>query len=187
MQDSQPTDPSTRLFPSTQTAFLHKPSTVSLSLTLSQQLNAASYKASNCTTLPSRSVVSDLLVSRFLNVMKDEIRQLKSYILSLCNLPQFNVPVHFCQEIGRELRTLKDEVSTLQEKLCSLSIPCSRSEEIDPPLLIHADHDLAQSSSTSDTIKLTTWNCRGLPNALPYLNHLIDEKSDVIIISEHWQ
>lgn len=35
-------------------------------------------------------------------------------------------------------------------------------------------------------INLTTWNCRGLSNALPYLNHLTDEGSDIIVVSEHW-
>jgi len=39
---------------------------------------------------------------------------------------------------------------------------------------------------SKDTLKLTTWNCRGLNNAVPYVNELIHEGSDIIFLSEHW-
>ena len=35
-------------------------------------------------------------------------------------------------------------------------------------------------------VKLTCWNCRGLSNSVPYLNSMIDERSSVIVLSEHW-
>ena len=41
-------------------------------------------------------------------------------------------------------------------------------------------------SSTSGKITLAVWNCRGLANATPYINHLISDGSDIIILSEHW-
>ena len=43
-------------------------------------------------------------------------------------------------------------------------------------------------ASTSKTLplKVTSWNCRGLSNSTPYLNNLISEGSDIIVISEHW-
>ena len=36
------------------------------------------------------------------------------------------------------------------------------------------------------SLKITSWNCRGLSSSIPYLNSLISEGSDIIIISEHW-
>ena len=33
---------------------------------------------------------------------------------------------------------------------------------------------------------VTTWNCHGLANATPYLNHLMENDTDVIALCEHW-
>ena len=35
-------------------------------------------------------------------------------------------------------------------------------------------------------LMVSTWNCRGLQNATPYLNQLIQDGSDIIAINEHW-
>ena len=35
-------------------------------------------------------------------------------------------------------------------------------------------------------IKIRAWNCRGIKNAVPYLNHLIKEGTDIFCVSEHW-
>ena len=35
------------------------------------------------------------------------------------------------------------------------------------------------------TLSIAAWNCRGLSNGLPYIEHLAD-KHDIIVISEHW-
>ncbi len=36
------------------------------------------------------------------------------------------------------------------------------------------------------SLKLTSWNCRGLSSSLPYLNTLISDGSDITVLSEHW-
>ena len=43
-------------------------------------------------------------------------------------------------------------------------------------------------ANTTETLplKITSWNCRGLSNSTPYLNNLISNGSDIIVISEHW-
>ena len=35
-------------------------------------------------------------------------------------------------------------------------------------------------------LKISTWNCRGIQNASPYLHQLIKDGSDIITINEHW-
>ena len=41
-------------------------------------------------------------------------------------------------------------------------------------------------STTLSNITISTLNCCGLQNAIPYIYHLIENGSDVIILSEHW-
>ena len=48
------------------------------------------------------------------------------------------------------------------------------------------DSNWYQHSSTVNSISITKWNCRGLANAVPYIDHLIETGSDVITITEHW-
>jgi hypothetical protein len=131
----------------------------------------------NHATFPSRSTVSDLLISRDMSEMKDEIRQLQSDISCLRNLSSANVTSDYRLEIGRELSTLRNEVTFLREKVSSLSAPSSQEPDPLPSYSVKQD-----PSITSDRIKLTAWNCRGLTNAYPYLNQLISDGSEVIRI-----
>ena len=39
--------------------------------------------------------------------------------------------------------------------------------------------------SLCPNISITCWNCRGLPNAIPYLEHL-SKTDDIIVLAEHW-
>ena len=41
-------------------------------------------------------------------------------------------------------------------------------------------------NATPTTLKITSLNCRGLSNSIQYLGELIDDGSDVIVLSEHW-
>ena len=42
------------------------------------------------------------------------------------------------------------------------------------------------SHSSSESIKITTWNCRGLLNSIPYIQHLISTGTDILVLQEHW-
>ena len=42
------------------------------------------------------------------------------------------------------------------------------------------------SHSSSGSIKITTWNCRGLLNSIPYIQHLISTGTDILVLQEHW-
>ena len=39
---------------------------------------------------------------------------------------------------------------------------------------------------STDNLKLTCWNCRGLSSSLPYICSLIEEGSRILVVSEHW-
>ena len=41
-------------------------------------------------------------------------------------------------------------------------------------------------ASEQSVMKVTCWNCRGLSNSIPYLNHLMESGSDIMVLSEHW-
>lgn len=137
--------------------------------------------SSNHATFPSRSTVSDLLISQDMSKLNDEISQLRSDISSLRNLSSANVTSDYRLEIGRELNTLRNDVTFLREKMSSLSAPSSQEPDPLPSYAVKQD-----PSITPDRIKLTAWNCRGLTNAYPYLNHLISDGSEIIILLEHW-
>ena len=47
--------------------------------------------------------------------------------------------------------------------------------------------DATQSmASEQHVMKITCWNCRGLSSSIPYVNHLMDSGSDIVVLSEHW-
>ena len=52
----------------------------------------------------------------------------------------------------------------------------------------HTTHISAPTTHNAapTTLKITCWNCRGLSNSIQYLGELIDDGSDVILLSEHW-
>ena len=56
----------------------------------------------------------------------------------------------------------------------------------------HVTADLNQAHTSQDpslvsqTLKLTSWNCRGLSTGEPYIYQLAEDGSDVIIVTEHW-
>ena len=56
------------------------------------------------------------------------------------------------------------------------------------PTPTSAGHRSQYVANTTETLplKISSWNCRGLSNSTPYLNNLISECSDIIVISEYW-
>ena len=45
---------------------------------------------------------------------------------------------------------------------------------------------VAGSQGRRQRLQITSWNCRGLSNSLPYLEALMAEGSKVLVLSEHW-
>ena len=41
-------------------------------------------------------------------------------------------------------------------------------------------------SQRLDSIQITTWNCRGLHNSIPFIKHLFSSGVDILELQEHW-
>jgi len=130
--------------------------------------------------LPSQSSVSYQLVSRDINTIKDEIRDLKILVSQIQSNSRNHATSTLNPHLSHELASLKAEVSKIRRHLCSTPLPPSCAPSQGPA---HTGNDpLSQDLK----IKITSWNCRGLAKATPYVNNLINEGSDVIVLSEHW-
>ena len=42
------------------------------------------------------------------------------------------------------------------------------------------------AAGEQQSLTITCWNCRGLSTGIPYLNHILDSGSDIVVLSEHW-
>ena len=45
---------------------------------------------------------------------------------------------------------------------------------------------VACETSACSQLKVSAWNWRGLDKGEPYLHHLAQDHSDIIVVSEHW-
>ena len=43
-----------------------------------------------------------------------------------------------------------------------------------------------QQPTCSTSLGIVTWNCRGLSNSVPYLKHLFNSGSSIVVLQEHW-
>ena len=59
----------------------------------------------------------------------------------------------------------------------------NRSHSNSPHFMPQNNHNIAESV---ETLKIVSWNCRGLHNSVPYIQYLIAAGYDVIILEEHW-
>ena len=57
----------------------------------------------------------------------------------------------------------------------------STSSSKPPPQNLSHSHE-----NHSVSISIATWNCRGLHNSIPYIQHLISINVDIIVLQEHW-
>ena len=118
---------------------------------------------------------------KFNTSLKEEVRTIKTNIASIQNRP----PLHFSPNtellFGHMLKEIRDEISHLQNRLNEVLVK----PQVPAP---HVQTPLNSVSVTSDNcnLKISTWNCRGLQNATPYIHQLAMEGSDVIALNEHW-
>ena len=80
--------------------------------------------------------------------------------------------------VQREISTLKQDFRT---EVCDINrkIDCLSTG-------IPVQSCKPTSSSTIHPLKITSWNCRGVCNAQPYLEQLKNNGHDIIMIAEHW-
>ena len=85
--------------------------------------------------------------------------------------------------VGKELLSIKRDLSCLRE---AMSLNCTSTVEVEVPDVLAAQKHSNTIHTTHNQLVITSWNCRGYKNALPYINHLLESGSDVIALSEHW-
>ena len=86
--------------------------------------------------------------------------------------------------VGQELLSIKRELCTLRQVMstvCASTIHQAVSPDTAAP-----QEPVFANQTPLNQLVVTSWNCRGYKNALPYINHLIQSGSDIIALSEHW-
>ena len=121
---------------------------------------------------PSRADISNRFIARELAKIREDLTNLKSdfHTAKNCNPslpPDQNV----------NIMAIREELKLLHHKIDYLN-PCKRRV---PPT--RTDHPTVHSHSH---ITISSWNCRGISNSIPYLFHLFKNGTDIIALSEHW-
>lgn len=68
---------------------------------------------------------------------------------------------------------------------CRLWFSASPSETVKSHKSNHPSNSPQSLSCTTKNIRISSWNCRGLPTAVPFINQLA-KRTDVILLQEHW-
>ena len=126
--------------------------------------------------------VSNHFISKEINNIKEELSSLKSDLVAMRNRPPAVLSTTLQLELGNEIKTLRDDVNCLKQHVHTSSQQFCAPEVASLTTSSPTTHQSNHQSSLS----ITSWNCRGLKNAIPYLNHLISEGTDIIALSEHW-
>ena len=121
-----------------------------------------------------------MFVSREINRLKNELHSIKADITELKRKPTSSFPVEIQCQFGQELKNIRQKVSSLQKRFTDLRTvtPIIKFPETREPVI--------QVNTPTTSVTVTTWNCRGVKNAVSYLHHLIENGSDIIAITEHW-
>ena len=127
---------------------------------------------------PSGDDVSRHFITRDLNRLKDDIISVKSDIAAISRA---NTCSSSCNSMGEEILSVKRDLAALRDRVCCIS------PQLHTTSTVHTSHVNPHVNSTDKHhIDITTWNCRGFSNAIPYLNQLIGYGTDVIALCEHW-
>ena len=111
-------------------------------------------------------------IMRELNISRDEISTVKSIKSSF---PQPSV-----DKLVAEIANLRVEIEDLKSRNHT-----EHSSTNDAPSEQEAVSPAMESGAVQTLLRVCVWNCRGLSQALPYIQHLAEEH-DVIVLSEHW-
>lgn len=160
-----------------------QPSVLNITLSSSENENriSSSQESHQLTPLPSSAEFSNMLLTREINRLKDELRSVKNDVAVLKRLPTMSVPIEVKCQFSKELMEIKQEVSSLR---CHITQHTSLFSP-PPPEVSEVDSHMNENRNCC-SIKLTTFNCRGIQNSVPYLHHLIEDGADIIAVTEHW-
>ena len=121
---------------------------------------------------PPREEFAMSMVMNELNLVKDEIRHLKSTLSTLS-----------CTQNSDA--ALREEVANLRQMVTQFIHEKTEPTSVGFPTISLPMHTRATNQILGSSIQVATWNCRGLAHAVPYLQFLV-EQSNVIILTKHW-
>ena len=90
-------------------------------------------------------------------------------------------------QCGQDLELVKRELSCLNtevERVRNLTVQSSTSEIVKPNKSVTTA--TCTSSQSLSSICVQSWNCRGIMNGAPYVQHMAEEGADIIVVCEHW-
>ena len=151
------------------------------SLASQSQQNLLPTPVINTTSTPaftSQSQISNRLIARELSALSDKITTLRSEV-DILKSSSSRSPSPDPQSNSVDIIMIKDELKILHNKINTLSPSYPSIDNLQ-------QNQASTPTSSSISINLTSWNCRGITSALPYLHHLIKNGSDIIALSEHW-
>ena len=88
----------------------------------------------------------------------------------------------YIHPLAQQIASTKEEVSLLHRKMDLMS----SSTQPDSPVLVSIPPPPQLPLLNISQLTITTFNCRGLSSAIPYILHLIENGSDIIVLPEHW-
>ena len=123
---------------------------------------------------PSRNEISNHFIARELTSLREDLSVLKSDVFRLknCSRPPDPSPgdnYNFLR-MNKELKLLHHKIDRLSKQKCD---PLSTSTT-------------SYTTGKHSNVTITTWNCRGISNSVPYLLHLFENGTDIVALSEHW-
>ena len=125
----------------------------------------------NTPAISSQSEISHRLIARELSILKGNISDLKSELCTLKSMPS-SLPV--TDPYTSDITVIKEELKLLHNKIDSLK----------PPISSEGNHSATSTDVLPPnlSVRVTSWNCRGISSALPYLHHLLKNGSDIVAI-----
>ena len=129
---------------------------------------------SNLPILPSRNEISNHFIARKLTSLREDLSVLKSDVFRLKNCSRLPDP-----SPGDNYNFLR---MNKELKLLHHKIDCLSKQKSDPLSTSTTSYTTGKHSN----VTITTWNCRGISNFVPYLLHLFENGTDIVALSEHW-
>lgn len=83
--------------------------------------------------LPSSASFSNMLITREINTLKDELRSIKKDLAILKHMPTQSLPVETQCQFSHELKNLRQEVSSIRSYPAPHSSPSIASFDFSPP------------------------------------------------------
>lgn len=124
----------------------------------------------------SANSVSNYFIAKEINLIKEDMAGLRSEVTSL------RKSITSVQN-GQDLELMKQELALLHNKIYGLpsaTTPRVSTNPTSPPVVV------SPQLFSNNLICVQSWNCRGISNGAPYVQHMAEEGAHIIVLCEHW-